>query len=89
MAIGISCRTSRRAATAAAYALSDSARVTLVETVGSALKTLVMSAAYLADHDAFIKSEHQGVDHGLKGVVTIEEAMKKNDLKQIEAIQLA
>src|SRR5436190_4050637 len=38
------------AATAAAYALSDSAQVALVETVGAALKTLVTSAAYMADH---------------------------------------
>ena len=45
-----------------------------------------MSAAYLADHDAFVKSEHQGVDHGLKGVVTLEDAMKKQDFKQAEAI---
>ena len=75
------------AATAAAYGLNDSARATLVETVGSALKTLVMSAAYLAEHDAFIKSEHQGVDHGIKGVMTVEEAVKKNDFKQMEAIQ--
>jgi len=75
------------AATAAAYALSDSAQAALVDTVGSALKSLVMSAAYLAEHDAFIKSEHQGVDHGLKGVVTIEQAMKKGDLKQMEAMQ--
>ena len=87
MAIGISCRTSRGAATAAAYALNDSARVTLVETVGSALKSLVMSAAYLADHDVFIKQEHKGVNHGLKGVVTMEEVVKKNDLKQLEAMQ--
>src|SRR5262245_48425714 len=35
------------AATAAAYGLSDSARATLVETVGAALKTLVMSSGYL------------------------------------------
>ena len=75
------------AATAAAYALDDSARATLVETVGSALKSLVMSAAYLADHAVFIKQEHQGVDHGLKGVVTMEEVVKKNDLKQLEAMQ--
>jgi hypothetical protein len=75
------------AATAAAYALSDSARAALVETVGSALKTLVMSAAYVTEHDAFIKSEHHGVDHGLKGVVTLEEAMKKGDMKQMEALQ--
>jgi hypothetical protein len=76
------------AATAAAYKLDDSARVTLVETVGSALKSLVMSAAYLADHDAFIKGEHQGADHGIKGVVSLEEAMKKGDVKQMEAIQV-
>ena len=75
------------AAAAAAYGLSDSARVTLVETVGSALKTLVTSAAYLTEHDAFVKSEHQGVDHGLKGVVSLEDAMKKGDVKQMEAIQ--
>ena len=76
------------AATAAAYGLSDSARVTLVETVGAALKTPRDVAGLLAEHDAFIKNEHQGVDHGLKGVVTIEEAMKKNDLKAVEAIQM-
>jgi hypothetical protein len=75
------------AATAAAYALNDSARATLVETVGAAVKTLVMSAAYVTEHNAFIKSEHQGVDHGLKGVVTLEEAMKKGDMKQMEALQ--
>lgn len=76
------------AATAAAYALSDSAQVTLVETVGAALKTFVMSAAFQAEHQASIKSEHQAVDHGLKGVVGFAEALKKNDLKSIEAIQL-
>ena len=76
------------AATAAAYALGDAAQVTLVETVGAALKTLVMSPAFQAEHDASIKSEHQAVDHGLKGVVSFADAMKKNDLKAIEAIQL-
>jgi hypothetical protein len=76
------------AATAAAYGLSESARATLVETVGAALKSLVMSPAFMAEHDAFIKNEHQGVDHGLKGVVTVEDALKRNDLKAIEAIQM-
>jgi hypothetical protein len=76
------------AATAAAYGLSDTARATLVETVGTALKTLVMSAAYLTEHDAYVKSEHQGVDHGIKNVLTIEEAVKKNDLKGMEALQV-
>ena len=76
------------AATAAAYALNDSARAALVDTVGFALKSLVMSATYLADHDAFIKNEHHGVDHGIKGVISMEEAVKKSDLKQIEAMQV-
>ena len=74
-------------ATAAAYALNDAARATLVETVGAALKTLVMSSGYLTEHDAFIKNEHQGIDHGLKGVVGMDEAVKKNDLKTIEKLQ--
>ena len=75
------------AAVAAAYALGDSAQVALVETVGTALKAMVMSATFLAEHDKYIKAEHQAVDHGLKGVVGIGEALKKNDLKAIEAIQ--
>lgn len=75
------------AAAAAAYALGEAAQVALVETVGTALKTMVMSAAFLSEHDKYIKDEHQAVDHGLKGVVGIEDALKKNDLKAIEAIQ--
>jgi hypothetical protein len=75
------------AAVAAAYALGDAAQVALVETVGTAIKAMVMSAAFLAEHDKYIKAEHQAVDHGLKGVVGIEQALKKNDLKTIEAIQ--
>ena len=70
------------AATAAAYGLNDSARVTLVETLGAALKAFVMSAAYVTEHDAYVKGERKGVDHGLKGVVTMEEALKKQDLKR-------
>lgn len=75
------------AAVAAAYALGNAAQVALVETVGAAVKTLVMSPAFLAEHDAQIKSEYKAVDHGLKGVVGMEAAMKKNDFKAVEAIQ--
>lgn len=75
------------AATAAAYALDDAAQVTLVETVGGALKSLVMSAAFMAEHDKWIKDEHQGVDHGLKGIVGVEQAVKRGDLKALEAMQ--
>ena len=74
-------------AAAAAYALDESAQVMLVETVGAALKAAVMSAPFRAEHDAYVTGEHQGVDHGLKGVVGIEEAMAKNDMTALEAIQ--
>ena len=75
------------AAVAAAYGLGEAAQAALVETVGSALKTLVMSPTFMAEHSKYIASEHQAVDHGLKGVVGLDDAMKKNDLKAIEAIQ--
>lgn len=75
------------AANAAAYALDEAAQAALVETVGGALKSLVMSAAFMAEHDKWVKDEHQGVDHGLKGVVGMEQAVKKNDLKALEAMQ--
>ena len=74
-------------AVAAAYLLDDAAQVTLVETVGGALKSLVMSAPFMAEHDKYIKDEHQGVDHGLKGVTGVEQALKNNDLKAIETMQ--
>ncbi len=76
------------AAVAAAYALGDSAQVVLVETVGTALKALVMSAAFLAEHDKYITAEHKAVDHGLKGVIGAEEAMNKGDLKAFSAITM-
>ena len=75
------------AAVAAAYALGDAAQVTLVETVGTALKALVTSATFRDEHSKFIAREHDAVDHGLKGVVDMEVAMAKGDLKAIEAIQ--
>ncbi|MGE0463121.1 MAG: hypothetical protein AB7Q16_17285 [Vicinamibacterales bacterium] len=76
------------AAVAAAYALGESAQVALVETVGAAVKSTVMSAAFMAEHDEYIKREHKAVNHGLTGVVTMEEAVKRNDMKALEAIQL-
>jgi hypothetical protein len=75
------------AAVAAAYGLGDAAKATLVETVGAALKMLVMSPAFLDEHTKFIQREHQAADHGLTGVIGMEEALKKNDMKALEAIQ--
>ncbi len=75
------------AAVAAAYGLGDAAKATLVETVGAALKALVMSPAFADEHAKFIEREHKAADHGLKGVVGLEEALKKQDMKAVEAIQ--
>jgi hypothetical protein len=75
------------AAVAAAYALGEAAQVTLVETVGAALKTLVMSPPFMAQHNESIKAEHKAVDHGIKGVVSLEDALKKNDVKAVEEIR--
>jgi hypothetical protein len=77
-----------RAAVAAAYALGESARVALVDTVGSAMKAMVTSPAFVSEHNEYIKKEYQAVDHGLKGVVSIEAAMKKNDMAALEAIRI-
>jgi len=75
------------AAVAAAYGLGEAAQAALVETVGAALKTLVMSPAFVAEHNKYIQTEHRAADHGLKGVIGLEEAMKKADVKAMEAIQ--
>ncbi len=75
------------AAVAAAYALSDSAQAALVDTVGAAVKSLVMSPAFAAKHNEYIKREHDAVDHGIKGIVSMEDMVKKNDLKALEAYQ--
>jgi len=75
------------AAVAAARVLSESGQTVLVDTVGEALKSLVMSSAFQAQHDEYIKNEHHAVDHGLKGVVSMQDAVKKNDLKTVEALQ--
>ena len=77
-----------RAAVAAAYALGESAKVALVDTVGSAMKAVVTSPAFVSEHNEYIKKEYQAVDHGLKGVVSIEAAMKKNDMAALEAIRI-
>ena len=51
------------AAVAAAHALGESAQVALVETIGTALKSMVMSATFLAS-ESTPRSSDQAVDHG-------------------------
>lgn len=72
---------------AAARVLGESAQVALVDTAGAAVKSLVMSPAFLAQHNEYIKNQHQAVDHGIKGVVSMADAVKRNDLKTLEALQ--
>jgi hypothetical protein len=75
------------ATVAAARVLGESAQAALVDTIGAAVKSLVMSPAFLTQHNEYIKSKHQAVDHGIKGAVSMEDALKKNDLKAVEALQ--
>jgi len=70
---------------AAAKALDDTARVTFVQTLGAAFKSLVMSDTYQTSHAAYVKSEFKGVDHGIKGLVSLEDLMKRNNTAAFEA----
>jgi hypothetical protein len=75
----------RQATVAAAKALDEPARLGFVEKVGGAFKTLVMSDAFAKAHADAIKKEHKAVDHGIKGLVSTEELLKRQDLAAFEA----
>jgi hypothetical protein len=75
----------RQATVAAAKALDEPARLAFVEKVGGAFKTLVMSDAFAKAHADAIKQEHKAVDHGIKGLVSTEELLKRQDLAAFEA----
>jgi hypothetical protein len=69
---------------AAAKALDEQARVAFVEKVGGAFKTLVMSDAFAKAHADSIKQEHQAVDHGITGLVSTEDLLKRKDMAAFE-----
>jgi hypothetical protein len=69
----------------AAKALDESARVAFVEKVGGAFKTLVMSDTFAKAYADSIKQEHKAVDHGITGLVSTEELLKRQDLAAFEA----
>jgi hypothetical protein len=50
----------------AAKLLSEPQQVALMKELGAAARTIVMSPAFQAAHDAFIAKEHKAVNHGLK-----------------------
>lgn len=70
---------------AAAKALDESARLAFVDKVGSAFKALVMSDAFAKAYADSIKQEHKAVDHGITGLVSTEDLLKRKDLAAFEA----
>jgi hypothetical protein len=75
----------RQNAVAAAKALDEPARLAFVEKVGGAFKTLVMSDTFAKAHADTIRQEHKAVDHGITGLVSTEELLKRNDMAAFEA----
>ena len=75
----------RGSVVAAAKALDEQARLAFVEKVGAAFKTLVMSDTFAKALADSIKQEHQAVDHGITGLVSMEELVKRKDFAAIEA----
>ena len=69
---------------AAAKALDESARMAFVEKVGAAFKTLVMSDTFAKAHADAIRQGHDAVDHGITGLVSTEELLKRKDLTAFE-----
>lgn len=73
-----------RSVVAAAKALDESARVAFVDKVGAAFKALVMSDAFAKAHAEAIKQKHKAVDHGITGLVSTEELLKRKDWAAVE-----
>jgi microcompartment protein CcmK/EutM len=69
---------------AAAGALDEQARVAFVEKVGAAFKTVVMSDTFAKAHADAIRQEHNAVDHGIIGLVSTEDLVKRKDLTAFE-----
>ena len=70
---------------AAAKALDEQARLAFVEKVGAAFKTLVMSDTFAKAHAEAIRQEHNAVDHGITGLVSTEELLKRQNWAAVEA----
>ena len=75
----------RQSAVAAAKALDEPARLAFVEKVGGAFKTLVMSDTFAKAHADSIKQQHNAVDHGITGLVSTEELLKRQNIAAIDA----
>lgn len=60
----------------AAKALSEQDRAAAVKEILGAVKAIVMSPAFMDAHAAYIKQNHEAVDHGIK-VLTPEQKLKQ------------
>ena len=69
----------------AAKALDEPARVAFVQNVGAAFKALVMSESFTTAHADYITQAYKAVDHGLKGLVSPEDLMKKGSYPAAQA----
>jgi len=69
---------------AAAKMLDEPARLAFVEKVGGAFKALVMSDTFAKAHADSIKQQHNAVDHGITGLVSMEELLTRKDFAAIE-----
>jgi hypothetical protein len=74
-----------RSVVAAAKVLDEPARLAFVEKVGEAFKTLVMSDTFAKAYADSIKQEHDAVDHGITGLVSTEDLLKRRDMAAFEA----
>jgi hypothetical protein len=70
---------------AALRLLDDPGRVAFIEKTGPAIRALVESEAFGKAHADHIKQQFDAVDHGLKGVMGVEDFVKKQDFKGMEA----
>jgi hypothetical protein len=73
----------------ALLAMNDSGRATIVKELGLAAKSFVMSPAFQASYDAYIKNAYNAVNHGITVTSNsnqIDAALKKGDFAAMEKV---
>jgi hypothetical protein len=73
------------ATTTALRVLDDNGRVAFIEKTGPMIKAFVQSDAFGKEHAEFIRQRFDAADHGIKGVMALEDFVKKKDYAGMEA----
>lgn len=73
------------ATTTALRVLDDDGRVAFIEKTGPMIKAFVQSDAFGKEHAEFIRQRFDAADHGIKGVMGLEDFVKKKDYAGMEA----